>query len=51
VKDESGFEVLGRNARGETRYRHYQPGDFTVELQAFVDGKYAPISNVVEVRC
>jgi hypothetical protein len=51
VRDEGGFEVLGRNARGETRYRHYRPGEYTVVLQAFVDGEYAPISNVVNIRC
>jgi hypothetical protein len=51
VRDEGGFEVLGRNARGETRYRYYRPGEYTVVLQAFVDGKYAPISNVVSIRC
>jgi hypothetical protein len=51
VRDPGGFEVLGRNARGETRYRYYRPGEYTVVLQAFVDGEYAPISNVVNIRC
>jgi hypothetical protein len=51
VRDEGGFQVLGRNAEGETRYRYFQSGTYTVVLQAFVNGAYRPVSNTVTIRC
>ena len=35
VKDQDGFQVLGRNAEGEDRYRYFQGGTYTVVLEAF----------------
>lgn len=49
--DQDGFQVLGRNAEGETRYRYFQGGTNTVVLEAFVDGAYRPVSNTVTVTC
>jgi hypothetical protein len=43
--------VLGRNAEGETRYRYFQSGDYTVVLQAWLDGAYRPVSNEVDIHC
>jgi hypothetical protein len=49
--DQDGFQVLGRNAEGETRYRYFQGGTYAVVLEAFVDGAYRPVSNKVTVTC
>lgn len=51
VKDGDGFEVLGRNAEGESRYRYYQPGIYTVVLEAWNGDSYAPVSNEVTIAC
>ena len=51
VMDRGGFQVLGRNAEGETRYRYFASGDYTVVLQAWWDGAYRPVSNEVTIRC
>ncbi len=51
VKDAGGFEVLQRNALGETRYRYFQSGTFTIELVAWDGEKYAPMSNQLTIRC
>lgn len=51
VTDASGFEVLGRNALGETRYRYYRGGTYTVVLRTFDGGRYVPTSNAVRIRC
>jgi hypothetical protein len=51
VLDRDGFQVLGRNAEGETRYRYFQGGTYTVVLEAFVNGAYRPVSNKVSVTC
>ena len=51
VVDQDGFQVLGRNALGETHYRYYQSGVYTVRLQAWDGSKYAPVSNVVTIQC
>ncbi len=50
-RDQDGFQVLGRNAEGETRYRYFAGGTYDVVLEAFVDGKYSPVSNEVTVQC
>ncbi|MDQ3359746.1 MAG: hypothetical protein M3520_13205 [Actinomycetota bacterium] len=49
--DQDGFQVLGRNAEGETRYRYFTGGTFTVVLEAYVDGGYRPVSNEVTITC
>lgn len=49
--DGDGFEVLARNALGETRYRYYRPGSYGVVLQAFDEEKYADLSNRVSITC
>lgn len=49
--DADGFQVLQRNALGETRYRYFQGGTYTVTLEAFVDGAYRAVSNEVTVHC
>jgi hypothetical protein len=51
VKDTGGFQVLGRLADGETRYRYFQGGEYTVVLQAWTDGAYRNISNEVTIHC
>ncbi|HMJ78004.1 MAG TPA: hypothetical protein VK507_18625, partial [Iamia sp.] len=49
--DEDGFSVLGRNALGETRYRYFSAGTYTVVLEAWGGDSYVPISNEVTVHC
>lgn len=53
VRDADGFQVLGRNAEGETRYRYFRPGRYTVTLEAWGEGTrgYVPVSNTVEISC
>lgn len=51
VKDLDGFQVLGRNAEGETRYRYFQGGSYTVVLEAWNGDFYAPVSNEVTITC
>lgn len=51
VRDEAGFQVLGRNAESEDRYRYFVPGNFTVVLQAHDGEKYVEVSNEVEIHC
>jgi hypothetical protein len=51
IEDQDGFSVLDRNAQGETRYRYFRPGTYTVVLQAFAGGAYVPISNTVTITC
>lgn len=51
VKDPDGFEVLGRNADGETRYRYFEAGTYTVVLEAWNGDSYAPVSNEVTITC
>lgn len=51
VKDQDGFQVLGRNAAGETQYRYYRSGAYTVVLEAWGAGHYVEVSNQVEITC
>jgi hypothetical protein len=51
IVDADGFEVLARNAAGETRYRYFQSGTYTVVLKAWDGSKYAAISNTVTIHC
>lgn len=51
IKDEDGFQVLGRNAAGETQYRYFQPGTYTVVLETFGAGRYVEASNEVTITC
>ena len=51
VKDPDGFQVLGRNAEGETRYRYFEGGTYTVVLEAWNGDFYAPVSNEVIITC
>lgn len=51
VVDAEGFEVLERDAVGETRYRYYRPGRYRVVLKAFEGGRYVRVSNAVAIRC
>lgn len=51
ISDVDGFEVLGRGAEGETRYRYFRPGTYTVVLKAFDGRTYVPVSNPVTIRC
>jgi hypothetical protein len=50
-RDRDGFQVLGRNAEGETRYRYFRPGAYSVVLEAFGSSHYVPVSNTVTVHC
>lgn len=51
VTDSDGFQVLGRNASGETHYRYFKTGNYTVVLEAYGVGKYVPVSNKVTISC
>ncbi|MGK2949413.1 MAG: hypothetical protein ACSLFP_12610 [Acidimicrobiales bacterium] len=51
VKDLDGFQVLGRNALGETQYRYFQPGTYTVVLEAWEVDRYVEISKTVRISC
>jgi hypothetical protein len=51
IVDPAGFQVLGRNALGETRYRYFASGTFTVVLKSWDGTKYAPASNSVTIHC
>ena len=51
ILDEEGFQVLGRNAIGETRYRYFRAGTYTVTLVAWDGRSHAPISNTVTISC
>jgi hypothetical protein len=47
VKDADGFQVLGRVAENEDRYRYFRPGSYTVVLESYgVD-----VSNTVSITC
>ena len=50
IKDQDGFQVLGRAADGEDRYRYFQGGTYTVVLEAYGAG-YEEVSNTVEITC
>ena len=51
IQDETGDEVLGRNAEGEYRCRYCRPGAYPVVLEAFDGTKYVEISNRVAIVC
>jgi hypothetical protein len=51
VYDSDGFQVLGRVADNETRYRYFQPGTYTVNLEALIGTEYVTISNTVTINC
>ena len=51
VKDLDGFQVLGRNAAGETQYRYYRSGTYTVALEAWGGSYYVTVSNEVTISC
>ena len=51
MRDELDVQVLGRNALGETRYRYYIPGTWTVVLEAWAGDRYAPVSDEVTITC
>ena len=51
IVDADGFEVLQRNALGETHYRYFQGGSYTAALTAWDGEKYAPVSRTVEITC
>jgi hypothetical protein len=51
VRDLDGFQVLGRNAEGELRYRYFRSGTYTVTLEAWDGRGYAPMSNTVTISC
>lgn len=51
IKDQDGFEVLARNAAGETQYRYFEPGTYTVVLESWGDRHYVAVSNEVTITC
>ena len=48
MKDLDGFQVPGRVASGETRYRYFRPGTYTVVLEG---PARAVVSNEVTITC
>lgn len=51
VTDAQGFEVLGRNALGETHFRFFGSGRYAVVLKAWGGESYVPVSNAVSIAC
>lgn len=51
VTDSEGFQVLGRNALGETHFRYFASGEYEVVLQAWEGEKYVDVSNKVSIVC
>lgn len=51
VTDADGFEVLGRNAQGETHYRYFGAGTYEVVLESWGGDLYVPVSNTVTITC
>jgi len=51
IRDRDGFQVLQRNALGETHYRYFVGGTYTAVLEAWDGEKYAAVSNEVTIRC
>lgn len=51
VVDADGFEVLSRNALGETQYRYYAGGTYDLVLEAWGGDSYVPVSNTVTITC
>ena len=51
ITDQDGFQVLGRNAAGETQYRYFGSGSYTVALEAWGGGYYVAASNEVTITC
>ena len=51
INDQDGFQVLARNAAGETQYRYSQAGTYTVVLQAWGGRYYVAVSNEVTITC
>ena len=45
------IQVLGRVADNETRYRYFQSGTYTVNLEALIGTEYVTISNTVTINC
>ncbi len=51
IQDASGATVLERDAENERTYRHFQPGDYSVTLEAWFAGAYWPVSDTVWILC
>ncbi len=51
IVDGAGYSILERNAEEEYKYRYYQPGQYTVYINAWYDGRYHQISNEVTITC
>lgn len=51
ITDQGGFQVLGRNALNEDRYRYYGQGTYEVVLEAYNGEKSVEVSNRVEIKC
>ncbi len=51
VVDPSGDRVLAGNAMDEYEYRYYRPGEFSVHLETWYEGRYVPISDEVLIHC
>ena len=51
VTDADGFQVMGRNALGETRYRYFTPGTYDVVLESWGGDSDVDVSNTVTISC
>ncbi len=51
ITDESGRQVLARNALGENSYSCFRPGQYDVVLQTLYNGRYIDISGHVKIAC
>lgn len=51
ITDADGFQVLGRNAAGETQYRYWLAGTYSVVLESWGGDYYVEVSNTVTINC
>ncbi len=51
ITDADGFQVLGRNAAGETQYRYWLAGTYSVVLESWGGSYYVEVSNTVTINC
>lgn len=51
ITDAEEFQILGRNATDETRYRYFRSGRYEIVLKAWDGNSYADVSNRVTITC
>ncbi len=51
ITNESGRQVLARNALGENRYTYFRPGKYDVVLKSYHIDRYVDVSQHVKIVC